>query len=208
MVFALNDLSKVKPPAAALAPGEQFIGPVFDDSAVRFFLVFDPKLKLFHYILDETIKPADVLVPAPVGDGRILIGKRTGFAFYRDQQRDRKIMIGAYDGNVIANNYLDGPFDQMPDNFMKDDAFRTGDPCRRARSQRPDQPLRQLLRRRAHRDRDLHGVPRARRTWKSSTAAPPAGALPPDCTKPASRCRWKASTARRRGRSPCCADTL
>jgi hypothetical protein len=124
VVFALNDLSKVKPPAAALAPGEQFIGPVFDDSAVRFFLVFDPKLKLFHYILDETIKPADVLVPAPVGGGRILIGKRTGFAFYRDKLHDRKLMIGAYEGNIIANNYLDGPFDQMPDNFMKDDTFR------------------------------------------------------------------------------------
>jgi len=31
IVFALNDLSKVKPPAAALAPGDQFIGPVFDE---------------------------------------------------------------------------------------------------------------------------------------------------------------------------------
>jgi hypothetical protein len=124
VVFALNDLSKVRPPAAALKPSERFIGPVFDDSAVRFFLVFDTELKLFHYILDETIKPADVLVPAPVGKGRILIGKRTGFAFYRDKKRDRKIMIGAYVGNVDANNYLDGPFDQMPDNFMKDDAFR------------------------------------------------------------------------------------
>ncbi len=124
VVFALNDLSQVKPPAAALTPDERFIGPVFDDSAVRFFLVFNPKLKLFHYILDETIKPADVLVPAPVGGGRILIGKRTGFAFYRDQQRDRKILIGVYRGNVMANNYLDGPFDQMPDNFIKDNSLR------------------------------------------------------------------------------------
>ena len=124
VVFALNDLSQVKPPAAALAPGEQFIGPVFDDSGIRFFLVFDPKLKLFHYVLDETIEPADVLVPAPVGEGRILLGKRTGFALYRDQRRDRKIMIGAYEGNVRANNYLDGPFDQMPDNFIEGDSFR------------------------------------------------------------------------------------
>ena len=30
--------------------------------------------------------PNDVFVPAPVGDGRILIGKRTGFAVYRDQR--------------------------------------------------------------------------------------------------------------------------
>jgi hypothetical protein len=124
VVFALNDLSQVKPPPSALAPGEQFIGPIFDDSAVRFFLVFDPKLKLFHYILDETIGPADVFEAAPVGEGRILIGKRTGFAVYRDQQHERKILIGVYAGNVESNGYLDGPFDQMPDNFIKDDSFQ------------------------------------------------------------------------------------
>jgi len=124
VVFALNDLSQVKPPAAALAPGDQFIGPVFDESALRFFLVFNSKLKLFHYILDETVKPADEFVPAPVGDGRILIGKRTGFAVYRDQRRDRKILIGVYHDNVVANNYLDGPFDQMPDNFIEGDSYR------------------------------------------------------------------------------------
>ena len=124
VVFALNDLSQVKPPAAALAPGDQFIGPVFDESAIRFFLVFNAKLKSFHYILDETVKTADVFVPAPVGGGRILIGKRTGFAFYRDQRRDRKILIGVYHDNVVANNYLDGPFDQMPDNFIEGDSYR------------------------------------------------------------------------------------
>ena len=124
VVFELNDLSQVKPPAAALAPNDQFIGPVFDDSAIRFFLVFNPKLKIFHYILDETVKPADEFVPAPVGDGRILIGKRTGFAFYRDQRRDRMILIGVYEGNVAANNYLDGPFDQMPDNFIEGDSYQ------------------------------------------------------------------------------------
>jgi hypothetical protein len=124
VVFALNDLSQIKPPAAALAPNDQFIGPVFDESAIRFFLVFNAKLKLFHFILDETITPADVFVPAPVGDGRILIGKRTGFAVYRDQRRNRKILIGVYHGNVVANNYLDGPFDQMPDNFIEGDSFQ------------------------------------------------------------------------------------
>ena len=59
VVFALNDLSRVKPPAAALALNDQFIGPVFDESEIRFFLVFNTKLELFHYILDETVKPAD-----------------------------------------------------------------------------------------------------------------------------------------------------
>jgi hypothetical protein len=124
VVFSLNDLSQVKPPAGALSPDEQFIGPVFDESAVRFFLVFNAKLKLFHYILDETVPAADVFVPASVGEGRILLGKRTGFAVYRDQRRNRKILIGVYADNVRANNYLDGPFDQMPDNFIVGDTFR------------------------------------------------------------------------------------
>jgi len=123
VMFALNDLSQVRPPAAALAPDEQFIGPVFDESAVRFFLLFNARLKVFLYILDETGAPADALVPAARSD-RILIGKRTGFAFYRDHRRDRKILIGAFAGNVRANNYFDGPFDQMPDNFIQGEAFR------------------------------------------------------------------------------------
>ena len=123
VVFALNDLSQVKPPATALAPDEQFIGPVFDESALRFFLLFNGKLKLFLYVLDETVETADTLLPAARHD-RILIGQRTGFAFYRDHQRDRKILIGAFEANVRANNYFDGPFDQMPDNFIQGEAFR------------------------------------------------------------------------------------
>src|SRR3954464_2591858 len=48
VVFALNDLRNVKPPAGAIAPYEAFIGPIFDESAIRFFLVYNPKLKIFH----------------------------------------------------------------------------------------------------------------------------------------------------------------
>src|SRR5262249_56007559 len=47
VVFALNDLSQVKPPAGALAPGERFIGPIFDESAIRFFLFSTSKVKVF-----------------------------------------------------------------------------------------------------------------------------------------------------------------
>lgn len=123
VVFRLFDLSTVRPPAGALAPGEKFIGPVFDESGIRFFLVFDQALKVFHFILDETVKVADQFEPSPRTD-RILIGKRTGFAFYRDQLRDRKILIGAYEPNMATNSYFDGPFDQLPDNFIDGDALR------------------------------------------------------------------------------------
>jgi hypothetical protein len=123
VVFVLNDLRNVKPPAGALGPDETFIGPIFDESAIRFFLVYNPKLKIFHYILDETEKVADSFFPAKKSD-RILIGKRTGFAFYKDHRLDRKILIGAFEGNIRANNYFDGPFDQLPDNFIQGEALR------------------------------------------------------------------------------------
>jgi hypothetical protein len=123
VVFALNDLSDVTPPADVIAKDETFIGPIFDESAIRFFLVYNSRLKDFHYILDETKGVADMFVPTR-GTNRILIGKRTGFAFYRDHHLDRKILIGVYEGNLRANTYFDGPFDQLPDAFVKGDTLR------------------------------------------------------------------------------------
>src|SRR6266581_6332496 len=107
VVFVLNDLSQVKPPANAIGPDEKFLGPIFDESAIRFFLVYNAKLRIFHYILDETVKVADEFMPTRQTD-RLLIGKRTGFAFYRDHRLDRKILIGAYELNSTVNNYFDG----------------------------------------------------------------------------------------------------
>lgn len=121
--FALNDLSDVRPPPSAVAPDEEYIGTTFDESGIRFFLVFDKKLKIFHFILDETIKVADQFEPSPRTD-RILVGKRTGFAFYRDRVRNRKILIGAYKPNMLTNAWFDGPFDQLPDNFIQGEALR------------------------------------------------------------------------------------
>src|SRR5262249_22100272 len=63
VVFQLNDLSQVQPPATAIGANEKYIGPIFDESGIRFFLVYNSKLKVFHYILDETVKVADELVP-------------------------------------------------------------------------------------------------------------------------------------------------
>jgi hypothetical protein len=123
VVFELNDLSQVSPPAAALGASETFLGPIFDESAIRFFLIFNRKLKIFHYVLDETVKVDDTFFALP-GTDRILIGKRTGFAFYRDHKLARKILIGAFATNSAVNNYYDGPFDQLPDNFIKGEELR------------------------------------------------------------------------------------
>ncbi|HLL28203.1 MAG TPA: hypothetical protein VKT73_11240 [Xanthobacteraceae bacterium] len=123
VLFELNDLSGVKPPAGVLGADEKFLGPIMDESGVRFFLVFNEKLKIFHYILDETVPLADELFPTKKTP-RILIGRRTGFAFYQDQRLPRKIMIAAFEANVHVNNYFDGPFDQLPDNFIVGDELR------------------------------------------------------------------------------------
>jgi hypothetical protein len=123
VVFALNDLSQVKPPPSIIGPDEKFLGPVFDESAIRFFLVYNSKLKMFHYILDETSKVADDFYAAARAD-RVVIGRRTGFAFYRDHRLDRKILIGAFEANSVLNTYFDGPFDQLPENFIEGETFR------------------------------------------------------------------------------------
>jgi hypothetical protein len=123
VVFALNDLSKVVPPAASLGPDDQYLGPVFDESGIRFFLVFNKRLKIFHYVLDETVRVNDELVPSRVTN-RILIGRRTGFAFYSDHRLNRRVLIGVFEANGSVNNYFDGPFDQLPDNFLKGDELR------------------------------------------------------------------------------------
>jgi hypothetical protein len=122
--FELNDLSGVKPPDGLLSDDERYIGPVFDESGIRFFLVFNSKLKLFHYVLDETVRVGDQFFPANATD-RIVIGKRTGFAFYRDHRRERKILIGVFEGNSRVNNHFDGPFDQLPDNFIEGETLRS-----------------------------------------------------------------------------------
>jgi hypothetical protein len=124
VLFELNDLSQVKPPATALAPRERFIGPIFDDSGIRFFLIYNPAIKNFLYILDETVKVADDFFNSPKSD-RIIVGKRSGFVFYRDRRLDRKILVGVYEENARINNYFDGPFDQLPDNFIEGETLRS-----------------------------------------------------------------------------------
>lgn len=121
VVFELNDLSDVRPPAGALKPDERFIGPVFDESGIRFFLVFDDRRKIFHYVLDETVPVNDELFHPP-GLKHVLLGRRTGFGFAEDG--GRKVMIAVFGPNADENNYLDGPFDQLPDNFIEGDTLK------------------------------------------------------------------------------------
>ncbi len=53
VVFRLNDLSDVRPSEGQLAEDEMFIGPVFDESGIGFYLIWNNELSLFSYILNE-----------------------------------------------------------------------------------------------------------------------------------------------------------
>ncbi|MCW2309801.1 hypothetical protein [Rhodobium gokarnense] len=122
--FQLNDLTGVKPPAARVAPQEDYLGPVFDESGVEFYFLFDRELKQFRFVLNEEGTPSDILVPYSEDTPVILVGMRTGFVFFDDRRQDRKLLIGVNRVNVEANNYFDGPFDQLPDNFMLHGEFK------------------------------------------------------------------------------------
>ena len=60
-----------------------------------------PALNVFHYLLDETAGATDEWSPA--GDA-LLIGKRTGFALYRDGERKVLIGVGATTVIPLTNN--------------------------------------------------------------------------------------------------------
>lgn len=122
--FQLNDLSDHRPPEGAVLKGETYIGPVFDESGMQFFLVFQQETKTFLFILDETVPVPDQFDIVADAD-RITNGIRTGFAFYSDRYAKRKILVGVSQRNTAVNNYLDGPFDQLPDNFIVGDTLKT-----------------------------------------------------------------------------------
>ncbi len=123
VTFYLNDLRDVKPPLDIIGKDEVYIGPIYDESGIQLYLLYNKKHKIFHYILNQKAPLLDLLQPI-AETSRIEIGRRTGFAFYKDKYMDRKILIGVHRDNTIANNYFDGPFDQLPDNFLKNDTLK------------------------------------------------------------------------------------
>lgn len=122
VLFRLNDLRQVKPPEAMLAPGETYVGPVFDESGVRMFLMWNQATETFHYVLDESVV-TETYFPSSASS-QVRIGRRTHFAWYRDRYRERWILVGVRAAETQLNTFFDGPFDQLPDNFIAGDVLR------------------------------------------------------------------------------------
>ncbi len=120
--FEMPDMSNIKPKPELLRSDETYIGPIWDESGVQFFLIFNKTAKTFLYLLNDKPK-MDVYEPSDVSPA-LTVGNRSSFAFYKDKLTDRQILIGVYAGNTQLNNYFDGPFDQLPDNFIEGDTLR------------------------------------------------------------------------------------
>lgn len=113
VIFMLNDIG-LKPPNN-LPKNETFVGPSFDESGLKFFLIFNnTEQKLFWVLNEDSYTPENF---TNYSDD-IAIGDRTNFAFYLDKKNNRKVLIGVGGSNVLQNNWYDGPFDQMPDNYV------------------------------------------------------------------------------------------
>ena len=121
VVFHLNNVPQDLPDGLRLRDGEKFVSRTFDESGFQLALLFDEKDPAFRFVLDETAPLPDTL--ERIGE-RLLVGRRSGFAFYDDVEIDRLVLIGVDYKNITVNNYYDGPFDQLADNFVKDDTFR------------------------------------------------------------------------------------
>lgn len=119
--FRLHDVPQSPPPPQQLREGETFVFRTFDESGFQLVLLYDTAQPAFRFVLDEAAPLPDTL--EQLGD-RLLVGRRSGFAFYEDTAASRKVLVGVDARNRDRNNYYDGPFDQLADNFIRDDSFK------------------------------------------------------------------------------------
>ena len=121
VLFHLHQLDQSPPEKFALRENEVFVQRTFDESGVQFILIFNTERNHFNWILNEE---DGVVVPdtlRELADG-ILLGKRTGFVFWED--RDRKVLASIRKLSVRRNDYYDGPFDQLADNYADEVEIR------------------------------------------------------------------------------------
>ena len=120
VTFNLHQLSQEPPRLFSLGENEVFVERTFDESGYQFFLIFNEQKNYFLWVLNEEEVITDIL--EPIGDeGDIFVGQRSGFAFWEDAAHDgRKILVSIRQHSVSRNDYFDGPFDQLADNYAEE----------------------------------------------------------------------------------------
>lgn len=128
--FGLNPISQEDPGPPLVLPGESFIGRSFDESSLVFVLVFSPAANGFVWVLDDP-QPTDL--PLAPMSSNLDVHVASGFVFSRAPGESRRVLVGVDAAQVARNTYFDGPFDQLPDNWLTSTRFRelaeTADPA-------------------------------------------------------------------------------
>jgi hypothetical protein len=113
--FRLHQIPQTPPPAGVLDAEERFVARTWDESGLPFYLCYHPPSKSFFWVLNEEKPVAETFTELAPG---IHTGRRTGFVFWTDAAHaGRKILSGVREASVRRNDYYDGPFDQLADNY-------------------------------------------------------------------------------------------
>ncbi len=116
VIFNLLKLPQEPPKLFTLPPDETFVMRTFDESGYQFFLLFNEVRNYLFWVLNEEDPPLDFL--EPLADD-LLVGRRSGFVFLIDEQNDdRKVLVSIRCANATVNNYYEGTFDQLADNYV------------------------------------------------------------------------------------------
>lgn len=122
VTFHLHRLPQIPPKSFTLPSGEEFVERTCDESGFQFFLLYNTTGKYFLWVLNTEAPVPDHL--HPVGDGALL-GRRSGFLFWTDKANgNRKVLAAVRDASVVRNDYFDGPFDQLADNYADQSGIR------------------------------------------------------------------------------------
>jgi len=116
VTFNLHQLSQEQPKLFRLGRDEVSTMRTFDESGYQFFLLYNKQGNYFTWVLNEEELVPDQLVPIQPD---LLAGRRSGFVFWIDPAHpDRKALVAIRGANATVNNYYDGPFDQLADNYV------------------------------------------------------------------------------------------
>lgn len=121
VLFKLHDIPQI--PCSPMKADEENVGNLMDESGLGFMLLYSHGQKAFKFVLcHET--PGSVPVNLARIYGNMFVDERTGFAFFRDEPVKRDGLIGVKVQEVQSNTYFDGPFDQLPENYLQGDKLR------------------------------------------------------------------------------------
>lgn len=113
--FHLHQLSQELPAGLDLGENEIFVQRTFDESGYQFYLIFNTDANYFFWVLNEEETVPDVFDPV---EDDLVVGRRSGFAFWIDAAYgNRKVLMAIRQISVSRNDYYDGPFDQLADNY-------------------------------------------------------------------------------------------